>query len=133
MNIHIHPIRIYYEDTDFSGFVYHGAYVRFFERGRSEFIRDLGINHVDMLAGAYGTPAFFAVRRMSIDFHAPAKIDDLLEVRTRIAHATGARLKLKQEIYRNDIFLVEAHVEIVCLSVAGNKPTRLPKGVVENL
>ncbi len=124
---HTLTIRIYYEDTDFSGFVYHGAYVRFFERGRSEFIRDMGIHHTQMLAGAYGSPSFFVVRHMDITFHAPAMMDDMLEVRTSIHQRTGTRLILQQAIYRGERRLVSAQVEVLCLNSTTHKPIRLPK------
>src|SRR5215813_14610123 len=84
------PIRVYYEDTDFSGVVYHASYLRFMERGRSEFLRAAGVPHQAMLAG--DTPLVWAVRRMTVDFVRPARVDEALVVRTRALEIAGARM-----------------------------------------
>ncbi|MEZ5894383.1 MAG: tol-pal system-associated acyl-CoA thioesterase [Parvularculaceae bacterium] len=117
------PIRIYYEDTDFSGVVYHAAYLKFFERGRTEALRACGVHHSELLAR--DEPLAFAVRKMTTEWLVPAKIDDLLEVRTRFVSAKGARMILSQEIYRDDTLLARAEVEAVCMSLSG-RPRRLP-------
>ena len=96
MTPHRLAVRIYYEDTDFSGNVYHAAYLKFFERGRTEFLRDLRIHHSELMAEGLA----FAVRRMTIDFVAPAHIDDLLTVTTQVVKVGGARLLLAQIISR---------------------------------
>ncbi len=95
---HILPIRVYYEDTDFSGIVYHANYLRFAERGRSDFLRVAGVSHTELFDG--DDPLAFAIHRMEIDFVKPARIDDMLEVHTRYTRAGGARLEAKQVIYR---------------------------------
>ena len=77
--------RVYYADTDFSGAVYHGRYLEFLERGRSDFLRVLGVHHTDLQAGQTGEPLFWVVKRMEIDFVAPARIDDVLTISTRVA------------------------------------------------
>src|SRR5262245_63759161 len=87
----VFPLRVYYEDTDFSGVVYHASYLRFMERGRSEFLRAAGAPHQAMLATA--PPLFWAVRRMTIEFMKPAKVEDALTVRTRAVELAGARLR----------------------------------------
>lgn len=128
MSTFIHPIRIYYEDTDFSGVVYHAAYLKFFERGRTEALRASGVHHTELLQR--DEPLAFVVRKMTTEWIAPAKIDDVLEVRTWFAGAKGARMFLTQEIWRDDILLARADVEAACMSLAG-KPRRLPADVVE--
>src|SRR3954470_10635517 len=90
---HVLPIRVYFEDTDFSGLVYHASYVRWCERGRSDFLRLLGGDHRRLIDGSGGTaPAAFVVRRMSFDFLKPARIDEVLEVETRLKHIGAASL-----------------------------------------
>lgn len=116
------PVRVYYEDTDFSGNVYHGAYVRFCERGRTEWLRELGMSHSRLSDDGL----VFAVHEMSIRFEAPAHIDDELLVVTAIAFVKGARIQLEQEIYCGDRMLVGAKVTIVVMNARG-RAVRLPK------
>ncbi|CTQ55048.1 Acyl-CoA thioester hydrolase YbgC [Roseibium album] len=129
---HVLPVRVYYEDTDFTGIVYHGAYVRFFERARSDFLRLMGIHHAELAAGTHGSTLAFAVRGMTLDFKKPARIDDVLEVRTSLSEFRGARIKLDQLIYRGEELLVSAAVTVAVITTEG-KPTRLPKNLAENL
>ena len=119
--IHFLPIRVYYEDTDFSGNVYHAAYLHFFERGRTEFLRDLGIHHSELIRDGVA----FAVRRMEIDFRAAAHIDDLLQVETVVAASTPARLNLVQTIRRGTEAITEAKVQVVAIRTGGGA-ARLP-------
>ena len=122
---HMLPIRVYFEDTDFSGLVYHASYLRWCERGRSDFLRLLGNDHRALLAGAAGRePAAFVVRRMRLEFLRPARIDEILEVTTRVAAATAATLTLDQRIQRGEQLLFTAEVMVVLMSAAG-KPLRL--------
>jgi acyl-CoA thioester hydrolase len=124
---HILPVRVYHEDTDFTGLVYHGALVRFFERGRSDFVRLLGIGHSELLAGTQDSePAAFVVRHMEIDFLKPAGIGDVLEVVTQCEEIGGATLTLLQEVMRDGALLTRARVKIVLLSQSG-KPVRISK------
>lgn len=124
---HFFSVRIYYEDTDFSGAVYHASYLRFMERGRTEWLRTFGIAQ-SALAAAPGPQAFgFAVRRMDIDFSAPARMDDLLTVETWVARIGGASLDLVQRVLRGADVLVTAEVKIAC--VAGGRPVRLPPDI----
>ncbi|AGF75016.1 4-hydroxybenzoyl-CoA thioesterase [Bartonella australis AUST/NH1] len=120
--------RVYVADTDFSGVVYHARYLEFFERGRSEFLRDTGVNNIELASGAQGEKLFFVVRHMEINFSRPAQIDDLLVIKTRIGHIQGARLIIEQCIMRDDVILVSAKVEIAIINQEG-KPRRLPKGL----
>ncbi|WP_428407726.1 tol-pal system-associated acyl-CoA thioesterase [Hyphococcus sp.] len=126
-NVYRLPIRIYYEDTDFSGVVYHAAYLKFFERGRTEALRACGVHHSELLARE--EPLAFAVRKMTTEWLVPAKIDDLLEVRTRFVAAKGARMILDQEIWRDEVLLARAEVEAACMALSG-RPRRLPEDVV---
>jgi len=90
------PIRVYYEDTDFSGLVYHASHLRFMERGRTELLRELGIHQRALLEGEAGGGFFFVVRAMNLDFRRPALMDDLLTVETRVEAIGGASLTLAQ-------------------------------------
>ena len=121
MSDHLIAVRIYYEDTDFSGSVYHAAYLKFFERGRTEFLRDLGIHHHELAEQGIA----FAVRAMEIEFVAAARIDDLLMVRTAVAESSGVRLVLDQTISRNDKLIASARVTVVAIKMSGG-PARLP-------
>jgi acyl-CoA thioester hydrolase len=116
-------VRVYYEDTDFSGAVYHAAYLHFFERGRTEFLRAEGIHHFELAKDGVA----FAVRSMEIDFPRAAHIDDLLTVDTTVVEVSGARLVLDQAISRGGQTIVTARVVVV--AVRDGKAARLPKGV----
>ena len=125
MTPHLHPIRVYYEDTDFSGVVYHASYLRFLERGRTELIRALGIGQRDLFDGA--VPLAFAVRRMSLDFLKPALMDDLLAVETTPVLARGASMELHQRVLREAEVLVTAQVTVAC--VGGGRARRIPEAL----
>ncbi len=129
---HVLPVRVYYEDTDFTGIVYHGAYVRFFERARSDFLRLIGIHHKELADGDHGVSLAFAVRTMTLDFRKPARIDDILEVRTGLAEYRGARVRLDQRIYRDGELLVFADVTVAVITSEG-RPTRLPQILADKL
>ncbi|MEM6414396.1 MAG: tol-pal system-associated acyl-CoA thioesterase [Pseudomonadota bacterium] len=122
------PIRIYYEDTDFSGIVYHARYLHFFERGRTEALRDIGLGHSDLLER--DPPMVFAVRKMTTLWMAPARIDDLLTVKTQFTQVRGARIWAAQEIWRDDVKITAADVEIVCMDLNG-RPKRTPDDLVQ--
>jgi acyl-CoA thioester hydrolase len=117
-------VRVYYEDTDFSGAVYHAAYLHFFERGRTEFLRAEGIHPSELASEGMA----FAVRSMEIDFPRAAHIDDLLVVDTAVVEVSGARLTLDQSIERGDELVARAKVVVV--AIKDGKATRLPKAVV---
>jgi acyl-CoA thioester hydrolase len=121
---HVLPVRVYFEDTDFTGLVYHANFLKFCERGRSDFIRLLGIDHQSLAEPKQGEPAVFVVRRIEIDFLKPARIDEVLEVVTRCAEIGGATLVLDQEVRRDGTPLARAKVSVVLVSHAG-KPQRL--------
>jgi acyl-CoA thioester hydrolase len=127
---HVLPVRVYFEDTDFSGLVYHASYVRWCERGRSDFLRLLGGDHRRLIGSGGTEPAAFVVRRMSFDFLKPARIDEVLEVETRVKDIGAASLTLAQSVRRGDVHLVEAEVTVVLVSVSG-KPLRIAAGLRE--
>jgi acyl-CoA thioester hydrolase len=114
-------LRVYYEDTDFSGRVYHASYLRFMERGRTEWLRALGFEH-GTLAGEQGL--VFAVRRLEIDYLAPAIIDDLLNVETRVGELRGAAIDFLQSVSRGRETLAAATVRVVALR--NGRPIRIP-------
>ncbi len=122
---HLLPVRIYFEDTDFSGLVYHANYLRFMERARSDYVRLIGVGHTALANGEHGEPLAFAVRRIHIDYYKPARIDDLVEVETRTLEMGGARIVLRQTIRRGAEKLVEADVTIVLITLEG-KARRIP-------
>ena len=129
---HCLNVRVYFEDTDFSGVVYHARYLHFLERGRSDFLRLKGIGHRELMNGAFGAPMAFAVRRMELDFLRPARIDDVLTVTTKTRQLGGARILLDQTIHRSEELLVEANVKVAVISPDG-KPMRMPQRVLDVL
>ena len=124
------PVRVYYEDTDFTGVVYHANYARYFERGRSDFLRLAGVGHAELLAEA--APTAFAVTRLVIDFRRAARIDDALEVRTAYDSVRGPRIRILQRILRAEALIAEAEVEAVCIGLDG-RVRRPPAKLVEAL
>jgi acyl-CoA thioester hydrolase len=127
---HLFPVRVYYEDTDFSGVVYHANYLRFMERGRSEFLRLAGAGHRGMLDSS--EPLVWAVRRMNVDFRKPARMEEALVIRTIVLELAGARMRLDQAVLRDSVALVTAEVE-VCMITLDGKPRRLPDSTRKKL
>src|ERR1700726_3039692 len=114
---HTMQIRVFYEDTDFSGIVYHANYLRFMERGRTNHLRLLGADHRALFAeAAQEAPGFaFVVRSMKIEFLKSARMDDVLDVVTVAQEVKGASITLHQRILRGAELLVEAHVRVACV------------------
>lgn len=112
---HLLPVRIYYEDTDFSGLVYHANYLRYFERGRSEFLRCAGVDHVALQA----LDTAITLLSMNISFLRGARIDDALVVRTLYEARQGPRIQVAQSIWRGQEQIAAAAVEACCISLAG--------------
>jgi acyl-CoA thioester hydrolase len=127
---HVFPVRVYYEDTDFSGLVYHANYLRFMERGRSEFLRISGAGHLRLLAAS--DPLVWAVRRMTIEFVRPAHMEEALNVRTNVVELAGARMRLDQRVVRDGDVLVKAVVE-VCVITLDGRPRRVPDSTRKKL
>ena len=124
------PIRVYYEDTDFTGLVYHGNYVRYFERGRSDALRLMGVGHAQLLDG--DQPMAFVVSKLALTFLKPARIDEELVVRTHYDAIKGPRLLISQTITRGTDALCTADVEVVCIHLDG-RPRRPTKRLVEKV
>jgi acyl-CoA thioester hydrolase len=127
---YLFPVRVYYEDTDFSGVVYHASYLRFLERGRSEFLRSLGLGHQGMLKAP--EPLAWAVSHIAIAFEKPARIEEALIVHSRVHELSGARLTLAQEIWRERERLIHAKV-VVCMTTLDGRARRIPAVVRERL
>lgn len=126
---HVLPVRVYFEDTDFAQVVYHASYVRWCERGRSDFLRLLGTDARRLIDGSDGVePAAFVVRRMNMDFNRPGRIDDLLEVETQVKELGGASVTLDQAVLRDGVKLFQAEVVLVLVAVSG-KPIRLSDAI----
>jgi acyl-CoA thioester hydrolase len=123
------PVRVYFEDTDFSGLVYHASYVRWCERGRSDFLRLLGNDHHALMQGREGREASaFVVRRMNMEYLKPARIDEVLEITTKVKELGAASLVLDQRIARDGVALFEAEVTVVLVSQSG-RVLRLSKAL----
>ena len=121
---HVLPIRVYFEDTDCAGVVYHANFLKFCERGRSDFIRLLGIEHQSLANPEQGEPAVFVVRRVEIDYLKPGRMDDVLEVVTSCAEIGSASLKLAQDVRRDGTLIARALVSVVLVS-RSSKPQRI--------
>lgn len=127
---HWKPIRVYYEDTDFTGMVYHANYLRFFERGRSDFLRDAGVSHADLLER--DDPAAFTIVRAEIDFRAAARIDDALDIVTAYSGAKGARMFFSQTCLRGEEIVATAEITAVQIHADGRPRRPLPE-LIEKL
>jgi acyl-CoA thioester hydrolase len=121
--VHILPVRIYYEDTDLSGVVYHANYLRYMERGRSEFFRAAGITKLAMLEAE--EPCAWTLRKITVEYLKPARLDDLIEVHTACTAIGGARMTADQKIYCRDTLLARGAVE-ACIMALSGKPRRIP-------
>lgn len=122
--------RVYYADTDFSGVVYHARYLEFLERGRSDYLRLVGVRHTELIEGLRGEPVVWVVRRMEIDFIRPARMDDVLAIGTRTLKIAGARIVMAQELRRGAELLVSAKVEAAIVGTTG-RPRRFPQEWIE--
>lgn len=127
---HRFPIRVFYEDTDFSGVVYYANYLRFLERARSSFFRLAGIGHAELLER---DPALaFVIRKINLDYRSSAKIDDVLTVVTTYDVFKGARLMVTQWIERDGTVILNADSEAACIDLEG-RPRRAPKDMIDKL
>jgi acyl-CoA thioester hydrolase len=124
---HEMAVRVYYEDTDFTGIVYHASYLRFMERGRTNYLRLLGADQRALFEKAEKeAPGFaFVVRSMSIEFLKPARMDDMLAIVTEPDEVKGASMTLRQKVLREDVVLAEAHVRVAFVS--GGRARPIPK------
>jgi len=127
--VHKYPVHIFYEDTDFSGVVYHANYLRFFERARSSFLNLLGITHANLWDDHLMA---FTIRQITVEYKAPARVDDQIVINTTYNHIKGARLLISQTCYCDETLLISADVEAACITAKG-KPKRAPKFLIEKL
>ena len=123
-------VRVYYEDTDFTGVVYHANYLRFFERGRSDYLRLAGISHAALLERP--DPGAFVITRIAVDFRKAARIDDALIVRTTYDTVRGPRMWISQSITRGEEVIATAQVEAACIHPDG-RPRRPPPELLQSL
>ena len=126
---HILPISIYYEDTDLSGVVYHANYLRYMERGRTEFFRLAGISRAGLQDEE---PTAWTIRRIAVEYFRPARLDDQIAVHSVLTEVSGARLKALQRVRRGESLLVEGRIE-ACITTLTGKPRRLPRKVHDTL
>ncbi len=122
--MHSFPIRVYYEDTDLAGIVYYANYLKFIERARSEWLRELGVDQLRLKAGGL----VFAVRHLEADYLSPARFDDLLAVETGLNTLGSARIVMDQRVLRGERVLFAARVTVVCVAENG-RPARIPADV----
>jgi acyl-CoA thioester hydrolase len=122
---HRYALRVYYEDTDAGGIVYYANYLKFAERARTEMMRDAGVPHAAMVAR---DGVSFAVRRCEVDYLSPARLDDLLDVETRLIEVGGASLEAEQIVRRDGDDLARIRIRLACLDAKG-RPSRLPAPV----
>lgn len=123
-------VRVYWEDTDAGGVVYYANYLRFMERARTEWLRALGYDQ-SVLAGECGV--VFVVRRAELDFRAPARLDDTLDIHSTLLELGRARMVIRQRLLRADQCLVEAVITLACVAVADFKPARIPAHLLDVL
>jgi len=127
---HVMSIRVYYEDTDAGGIVYYANYLKFAERARTELLRSQGIENGELMRQ---DRVAFAVRECHADYIKPAKLDDALEVQTRVTEISGASLRMAQDVIRDGDILVTVNVRLACMDVDTGGPKRLPKIVKDRL
>lgn len=123
--VHYMPLRVYYEDTDASGIVYYANYLKFIERARTDMLRLIGVAHSDLMRAS---GLAFTVRRCHIDYRMPARLDDEIEVLTRILAVRGASLDAEQNVRRDTDNLVSTNLQIACID-SGGRARRLPKEI----
>jgi len=124
------PVRVYYEDTDSGGVVYHAQYLNFMERARTEWLRSLGFEQDDLITEHQ---CIFAVHTMEIQFRRPAKFNDALLVQSKIGKVAGARMEFEQKIIRNNELLCEASVKIACLESNRFRPKPIPEILLQEI
>ena len=124
------PVRVYYEDTDTGGIVYYANYLKFFERARTEWLRSFGLNQ-DKLAQEEGL--IFVVRRASLDFVRPARLDDMLEVTVEPLKLARVYVQLAQEARRGAQVLARAEIQVACLNLRDFKPVAMPQSLRESI
>ena len=129
MQVYTLPIRVYFQDTDAGGVVYHASYVNFMERARTEWLRErYGYSNADLMRD-FGVA--FVVRSLKLDYLKPALLDDLLTVSAQVKELGNSRVTLKQAVMRGEEILVEAEIHLVCVNMSNFKPVRVPEALRE--
>jgi len=123
-------LRVYYEDTDAGGVVYYANYAKYLERGRTEWLRALGLEHRQLAAQ---TQRLFVVTRLALQYRKPARLDDLLTVRTGVAQVRRVSLEFAQSVWRGDALLCDATVQVACVHAQTLRPAALPAQIVDAL
>jgi len=123
-------LRVYYEDTDAGGVVYYANYAKYLERGRTEWLRALGLEHAQLAAQ---TQRVFVVTRLALQYRKPARLDDVLTVHTRMARLRRASLEFAQSVWRGEQLLCDATVQVACVDARTLRPAALPARIVEHL
>ena len=124
------PVRVYYEDTDSAGVVYYANYLRYFERARTEWLRALGFDQT-ALAAQHGV--VFVVRAIQVEYLLPARFNDALGISVELDAVRASQITMQQRVLRSDDVLVQAHVRVVCVSIAAMKPVRIPRPLLETI
>ena len=124
------PVRVYYEDTDAGGIVFYANYLKFFERARTEWLRAAGIGQQDLIAS---DNAGFVVKSATIDYHAPARLDDEITLTLAVEKLGRASVQFAQKAYRDDVLLAEASVKVGCVDLASVRPRSLPGHVADKM
>ena len=123
-------VRVYYEDTDAGGIVFYANYLKFFERARTEWLRALGVGQQELL-DAEG--AAFVVRSAALDYHAPARLDDVLTIRTMVDKLGSASVRFTQQAWKDELLLTTAAVKVGCVDLATMRPRSLPAGAADKM
>lgn len=129
-DVFYYPVRVYYEDTDAGGVVYHANYFNFCERARTEWLRQMGAGR-DFLREDFGL--IFVVRRATIDWRKPARLDELLSIETRLLSLGKVRMHMRQTVLRDGVLLATIDIELVCIDQQRFVPVSLPDLLVEKL
>lgn len=124
------PVRVYYEDTDSGGVVYHSQYLNFMERARTEWLRALGFEQ-DLLRSEH--KLLFAVHSMQIIYRSPARFNDALLIKSQLVKASGASMQFEQKLFRGEELLCEASVRIACLDAESFRPKSIPKSILTEM
>jgi acyl-CoA thioester hydrolase len=124
------PVRVYYEDTDSGGVVYHSQYLNFMERARTEWLRALGFEQ-DLLRSEHSL--LFAVHSMQITYRRPARFNDALLIKSQLLKASGASMQFEQKLYRGEELLCEASVRIACLDAESFRPKSIPESILTEM
>jgi acyl-CoA thioester hydrolase len=125
-----HTVRVYWEDTDAGGIVYYANYLKFFERARTEWLRDLGVEQHELRER---TGAIFIVSQTAMRYHSPARLDDLLDVTVQVRHAARASMQLEQQALRGAELVCDGEIRIVCVEAPSLRPRRIPDELLQHL